>query len=190
MYYPAYQQGSHRDCRIRPSTSQSYSGGKPESRNGEDYQKGEMYGSYNVCQYVLWRDNYTCICCGVRGTPNNPVRLHVHHFESRKYGGNAPDNHRTLCDDCHKKFHLGIITDVKLKTRRRQSTRDAAFMGIMRKTLMWRLRTELFIPVAETKGYITKATAKSCWYFRRATPVMLWQLHRVDTALVLRSTPM
>ena len=31
-------------------------------------------------------------------------------------------------------------------------------MGIMRKTLMWRLRTELFIPVAETKGYITKAT--------------------------------
>ena len=28
MYYPAYQQGSHRDCRIRPSTSQSYSGGK------------------------------------------------------------------------------------------------------------------------------------------------------------------
>ena len=83
---------------------------------------------------------------------------HVHHFESRKHGGNAPDNHGTLCDDCHKKFHLGIITDVKLKTRRRQSTRDAAFMGIMRKTLMWRLRTELFIPVAETKGYITKAT--------------------------------
>ena len=31
-------------------------------------------------------------------------------------------------------------------------------MGIMRKTPMWRLRTELFIPVAETKGYITKAT--------------------------------
>lgn len=131
--------------------------GKPIPE-GEDYQKGEMYGSYNVCQYVLWRDNYTCICCGVRGTPKNPVRLHIHHFESRKYGGNAPDNHGTLCDDCHKKFHLGIITDVKLKTRRRQSTRDAAFMGIMRKTLMWRLRTELFIPVAETKGYITKAT--------------------------------
>lgn len=46
--------------------------GKPIPE-GEDYQKGEMYGSYNVCQYVLWRDNYTCICCGVRGTPKNPV---------------------------------------------------------------------------------------------------------------------
>jgi hypothetical protein len=28
--------------------------GKPIPE-GEDYQKGEMYGSYNVCQYVLWR---------------------------------------------------------------------------------------------------------------------------------------
>lgn len=131
--------------------------GKPVPE-GEGYQQGEMYGSYNVRQYVLWRDNYTCICCGARGALKNPVRLHVHHFESRKHGGNAPDNQGTLCDDCHKKFHLGIITDIKLKTRRRQSTRDAAFMGIMRKTLMLRLKAELSIPVAETKGYITKAT--------------------------------
>lgn len=26
---------------------------------GEDYQRGEMYGHYNVRQYVLWRDGYT-----------------------------------------------------------------------------------------------------------------------------------
>ena len=131
--------------------------GKPVPE-GEDYQKGEMYGSYNVRQYVLWRDNYTCTCCGVKGTDKKPVKLHVHHFESRKHGGNAPDNYGTLCEDCHKKFHLGILTDEKLKTRKRPSTRDAAFMGIMRKTLMQRLRAELAIPVAETKGYITKAT--------------------------------
>ena len=31
-------------------------------------------------------------------------------------------------------------------------------MGIMRKTLIQRLRAELTIPVAETRGYITKAT--------------------------------
>ena len=124
---------------------------------GEDYQKGEMYGSYDVRQYVLWRDNYTCTCCGVKGTDKKPVKLHVHHFESRKHGGNAPDNYGTLCEDCHKKLHLGIITDISLKTRKRPSTRDAAFMGIMRKTLMQRLITGLSIPVAETKGYITKA---------------------------------
>jgi N6-L-threonylcarbamoyladenine synthase len=35
---------------------------------------------------------------------------------------------------------------------------DAAFMGIMRKTLINRLITELSMPVVETKGYITKYT--------------------------------
>ena len=34
--------------------------------------------------------------------------------------------------------------------------RDAAFMGIMRKTLLERLRSELDIPVWQTYGYITK----------------------------------
>ena len=38
------------------------------------------------------------------------------------------------------------------------STRDATFMGIMRKTLLQRLCSELPIPVVETRGYITKAT--------------------------------
>ena len=131
--------------------------GKPVLE-GENYQKGEMYGFYNVRQYVLWRDNYTCICCGAKSTEKKSVKLRVHHFESRKHGGNAPDNYGTLCEDCHKKLHLGVIIDAELKTRKRPSTRDAAFMGIMRKTLMLRLRAEFSIPVAETKGYITKAT--------------------------------
>lgn len=122
---------------------------------GEDYQKGEMYGFYNARQYVLWRDGYTCRCCGTHG---KGVKFHVHHLESRKTGGNAPDNLVTLCDGCHKKFHKGIITPDILKKRKRRSTRDAAFMGIMRKTLMERLRAELAIQVVETKGYITKYT--------------------------------
>ena len=122
---------------------------------GEDYQQGEMYGHYNVRQYVLWRDGYTCRCCGAHG---KNVKFHVHHLESRKIGGDAPDNLVTLCDGCHKKFHKGIITPDILKKRKRRSTRDAAFMGIMRKTLMERLRAELTIQVVETKGYITKYT--------------------------------
>ena len=122
---------------------------------GEDYQKGEMLGHYNIRQYVLWRDGYTCRCCGTHG---KGVKFHVHHLESRKTGGNAPDNLVTLCDGCHKKFHKGIITPDILKKRKRRSTRDAAFMGIMRKTLMERLRAELAIQVVETKGYITKYT--------------------------------
>lgn len=131
--------------------------GKPAPQ-GEDYQKGEMYGHYNVRQYVLWRDNYTCQCCGVRSMKKNEVRLHVHHLESRKIGGNAPSNLVVLCESCHKKCHNGLITEKDFKKRKRKSTRDATFMGIMRKTLMQRLCSELYIPVVETKGYITKAT--------------------------------
>ena len=131
--------------------------GKPVPQ-GENYQKGEMYGYYNVRQYVLFRDNYKCQCCGAHGSAKKEIKLHVHHLESRKTGGNAPDNLITLCEDCHKKLHKGLITIKSLKRRKRHSTRDAAFMGIMRKTLIQRLCNELVIPVVETKGYITKAT--------------------------------
>ena len=78
--------------------------GKPVPQ-GEDYQKGEMYGHYNVRQYVLWRDDYTCQCCGAHATKKKEVRLHVHHLESRKVGGDAPDNQVTLCESCHEKLH-------------------------------------------------------------------------------------
>ena len=131
--------------------------GKPVPQ-GEDYQKGEMYGHYNVRQYVLWRDGYTCQCCGAHATQKKEVRLHVHHLESRKVGGDAPDNQVTLCESCHKKLHKGVIEAKDFKKRKRRSTRDATFMGIMRATLLQRLRSELPIPVIETRGYITKAT--------------------------------
>lgn len=121
---------------------------------GTDYQLGEMYDMYNVRQYVLKRDNYTCQNCGAHSTQKAPVKLHVHHIESRKVGGNAPNNLITLCPHCHNALHAGEIT---LNGKKRgKSLKDAAFMGIMRKTLMERLRTELPIPVQGTYGYITK----------------------------------
>ena len=118
---------------------------------GEDYQKGEQCGFYNVRQYVFYRDGYKCCNCGVH---SNGVKLEVHHLESRKTGGNAPDNLVTLCSHCHELVTNGVI--LSFKKRKRKSTRDAAFMSIMRKTLIERLNKELTIPVFETKGYITK----------------------------------
>lgn len=121
---------------------------------GTDYQLGEMYDEYNVRQYVLKRDNYTCQCCGAHTTAKKAVKLHVHHLESRKVGGNAPSNLITLCTTCHNNLHKGKITlDGK---KRGKTLRDAAFMGIMRNTLLTRLRDELHIPVQNTYGYITK----------------------------------
>ena len=121
---------------------------------GTDYQLGEMYDEYNVRQYVLKRDNYTCQCCGAHTTAKKAVKLHVHHLESRKVGVNAPSNLITLCTTCHNNLHKGKITlDGK---KRGKTLRDAAFMGIMRNTLLTRLRNELHIPVQNTYGYITK----------------------------------
>ena len=122
---------------------------------GTAYSLGPMLGHYNARQYVLFRGNYKCQHCGCHG---KGIKLHVHHIESRKIGGDAPDNLITLCEHCHDLLHKGLITVTKALKRKTKSTRDAAFMGIMRKTLMQRLRNELKIPIEETKGYITKYT--------------------------------
>lgn len=123
---------------------------------GTDYQLGEQYNEYNVRQYVLRRDGYKCQCCGKKPSEKKGIKLHVHHLESRKVGGNAPDNLVTLCEDCHRLYHLGKL-ELPNKVRRLKSTRDATFMGIMRKTLLERLE-KLFpeVKVCSTYGYITK----------------------------------
>lgn len=123
---------------------------------GTDYQLGEQYDTYNVRQYVLHRDGYICRYC------KHERKLHVHHLESRKTGGNRPDNLITLCEHCHKLYHKGAISLDKIKVKPKPM-RDAAFMGIMRKTTMQRLRSRLpsFIVLEETSGYITKYTRKT-----------------------------
>lgn len=119
--------------------------------SGEEYQQGEQLGFWNVRAYVLFRDNHECQCCHGKSKDNV---LNVHHIESRKTGGNAPNNLITLCETCHRAYHKG---EVELKLKRGRSCRGAAFMGIMRKTLFDRLRA-LYPNVYETYGYITKNT--------------------------------
>ena len=119
---------------------------------GTDYQLGEQYDFYNTRQYVLHRDGYTCQCCGAH---DNNVKLHVHHIESRQTGDNAPNNLIALCEHCHKALHEGKIELPKSRKRGR-SYRDATFMGIMRNTLLERLKKEVDVPVTGTYGYITK----------------------------------
>lgn len=128
---------------------------------GKDYQLGEQYNHYNTRQYVLHRDSYKCACCGAKTTKKKEVKFHVdslnvHHLESRKTGGNAPNNLITLCETCHKLYHTGKL-ELPVGKRRIKSMRDATFMGIMRKTLIERLRN-MFpnIEVKETMGYVTK----------------------------------
>ena len=123
---------------------------------GTDYQKGEQLGFFNVREYVLFRDGHKCQSCKGKSKDN---KLHVHHIESRKTGGDAPNNLITLCSECHAKYHRGEIM-LPNTARRGTSLRDAAQMGIMRKELFNRLNDEIGseIPCLETYGYITKST--------------------------------
>lgn len=117
---------------------------------GIEYQNGEQLNSYNIREYVLFRDNHTCQCC--KGKSKDRV-LEVHHIESSKTGGNAPSNLITLCKTCHKKYHKGEII---LKQKRGAKYDDASFMGIMRWDLYNKLK-ETYPNVSITYGYITKS---------------------------------
>lgn len=124
---------------------------------GTDYQHGEQMGFWNIREYVLFRDGHKCQCC--KGKSKDPV-LNVHHIESRKVGGNAPNNLITLCETCHKGYHSGTVKLPK-SIRRDMSFRDAAFMGIMRWAFYNKVK-EIYVPkgieVKLTYGYITKNT--------------------------------
>ena len=126
------------------------------SPQGTDYQKGEQLGFSNVREYVLFRDGHKCQCCKGK---SKDTKLHVHHIESRKTGGDAPNNLITLCSECHAKYHRGEI-DLPNTAQRGTSLRDVAQMSIMRKALFNRLNEEIgnIIPCYETYGYITKST--------------------------------
>ena len=115
------------------------------------YQKGTNYGFENTKAMVLNRDNYTCQCC--KGKSKDKV-LNVHHIESRKTGGNAPNNLITLCETCHKGYHNGTIV-LPNAIKRGMRFRDAAFMNIMRWTLYENLK-KIYNNVSLTYGYITK----------------------------------
>ena len=120
---------------------------------GTEYQQGEQLGFWNVREYVLFRDGHTCQCC--KGKSKDKI-LNIHHIESRKTGGDAPNNLITLCETCHKSYHKGTIKLPKT-IHRGMSFRDAAFMGILRWAFYNKLK-ELYPNVSLTYGFITKNT--------------------------------
>ena len=120
---------------------------------GREYQQGEQFGFWNVREYVLFRDGYTCQCC--KGKSKDKI-LNVHHIESRKAGGDAPNILITLCETCHKGYQNGTVILPK-RIKRGMRFKDAAFMGIMRWALYEKLKT-MYPDVSLTYGYITKNT--------------------------------
>lgn len=119
---------------------------------GTDYQQGDQLGFWNVREYVLFRNGHVCQACKGR---SKDLILNVHHIESRKTGGDTPGNLITLCEACHKAYHAGKLK--QFSPRRGASFRAETFMGIMRWTVLNRLRERHpELPVTNTYGYLTK----------------------------------
>lgn len=120
---------------------------------GKEYQQGKQLDFWNVKEYVLFRDNHVCQCC--KGKSKDNI-LNVHHIESRKTGGDAPNNLITLCETCHSGYHKKTVT-LPETIHRGMSFKDASFMGIMRWSFYEELKKK-YPNVSMTYGYITKNT--------------------------------
>ena len=119
--------------------------------SGTGYQQGEQLGFWNIREYVLFRNGHQCQCC--KGKSGDRI-LNVHHIESRKTGGDAPNNLITLCETCHTGYHKGTVALPKT-IKLGMSFKDATFMGIMRWAFYDRLK-QTHPNVSLTYGYLTK----------------------------------
>jgi 5-methylcytosine-specific restriction endonuclease McrA len=119
---------------------------------GKNYQEGPQLGFWNVREYVLAKDGHLCQWCN--GKSKDPI-LNVHHIESRKTGGNRPENLITLCETCHDLIHR-THQEHKIE-RKSRGFRDATHMGMIRWRIYEQVKT-LFPNVQLTYGYITKHT--------------------------------
>ncbi|HPT54811.1 MAG TPA: RNA-guided endonuclease IscB, partial [Fervidobacterium sp.] len=114
---------------------------------GEGYQQGEQQDFWNVREYVLYRDNYTCQLCGKKNTI-----LEVHHIGYWKQDRtDRPGNLITLCAKCHNSNNHkdgGKLYGMKPVQK---PLKDATFMS----TIRWKLVNTLMC--GYTYGYITKS---------------------------------
>ncbi len=119
---------------------------------GEQYQEGPQLGFWNVREYVLFRDQHCCQWC--KGKSKDNI-LTVHHIESRKIGGDRPDNLMTLCETCHDLIHR--TQQEHTIERKSRGLRDATQMGMIGLRIYEQVK-EWFPNVQLTYGYITKHT--------------------------------
>jgi len=114
---------------------------------GEGYQQGEQQDFWNVREYVLYRDNYTCQLCGKKNTI-----LEVHHIGYWKEDRtDRPGNLITLCTKCHSPSNHKAGGKLYGMEPVQEPLKSATFMS----TIRWKLVNTLMC--GYTYGYITKS---------------------------------
>ncbi len=121
---------------------------------GEEYQKGNLYGYANVLEYLLTRENGKCQLCG-KGYGGNGNGWQIHHIIPRSKGGtDRPDNLALLHRKCHEKIHRNPKLMAKLK--KPKLYKEPAYLNSFRLQLIEELKALLRDKVKFTYGYLTK----------------------------------
>lgn len=133
---------------------------KNPSIEGKEYQQGARFGiDGNLREYILQRDNYSCMHkeCKKEESVKN-----IHHIVYRRDGGtDSPDNLITLCIQCHTpaNHENGYLSPKRILGNRKLSKSfvSETFMNIIRKFMLNEITKENpLVHVEETFGYITK----------------------------------
>ena len=89
------------------------------------YQQGFNYGYSSRREAILYRDNYTCQCCGKK-----KCRLEVHHIKFKRNGGtDDEENLITLCEGCHRGVHAGTVVLSKKPKKSKDHFIDACVVA-------------------------------------------------------------
>lgn len=101
---------------------------------GAEYQNGPQKGYFDVREYVLERDGYSCVLCG------SAKDRKLYHFRGKSQ---RPKNLITLCGECHAKAVRGEIAFPVLS----EGYRWAARVNVMR--ALWKLSERMAFVTAE-----------------------------------------
>jgi 5-methylcytosine-specific restriction endonuclease McrA len=114
---------------------------------GVDYQRGRVYGYADKKAYLLERENYCCIYCGIHASQ---AKMEIEHVIPRSRGGTDSLNNLVLsCETCNqakgsqdvKTFLKGKLSILKrVKKHLGISYKDAAHMNSIRWYVMNDLR--------------------------------------------------
>ena len=132
---------------------------KNPSISGKEYQEGDMFGFWNIREYILHRDGHKCQNPNCKCKDNKEQILKVHHIVYRSKGGtDRPENLITLCSKCHTPANHKkgkFLYDWCMNGKEVRGFKDATFMSIIRQYLVDELKSK-YDNVFITYGYITK----------------------------------
>ena len=133
---------------------------------GVEYRQGRMFGYADKKAYLLERENYTCIYCGIHASK---AKMEIEHVVPRSRGGTDSLNNLVLaCHECNQaKSNLSLSEYLKgkpsvlqrVKAHLGRNYKDAAHTNSIRLYVMTKLQTMADVIGTTLKvgfGYTTK----------------------------------